>query len=88
MDDRRLPCSVPDERAGPPSIDETRAFDTDGDGRADTVVTGDGFDLVLLTDVDGDTFADRVLRIGPDGVAREVGFRTIDDDALPDIEPE
>jgi hypothetical protein len=88
MDEGRHPWSVPDERVGRPDIDGSRAFDTDGDGRADTVVTGDGFDLVLLTDIDGDSYADRMLRIGPDGVAREVGFRATDDDQLLDMEPE
>jgi hypothetical protein len=55
--------------------------DTDGDGNPDTVVFGDGVDLVLSTDLDGDGCLDRVLRIGPDGVAREVGHRP--DDPLP-----
>ena len=48
-------------------------IDTDGDGRPDTAVTGDGVDLVLLTDLDGDSLADQVLRIGPDGVVRQAG---------------
>jgi hypothetical protein len=41
--------------------------DTDGDGWADTLLTDDGTDLLVLTDLDGDGLADRVLRIGPDG---------------------
>jgi hypothetical protein len=48
-------------------------IDTDGDGVADTAVTSDGIDLMLLTDLDGDRFADQVLRIGPDGAVREAG---------------
>ncbi len=47
-------------------------LDTDGDGRPDTSVTDDGVDLVVRTDLDGDQFADQVLRIGPDGAVREV----------------
>jgi hypothetical protein len=54
------PRRVPDE-----------AFDTDGDGRPDTAVTVDGIDLVVAIDLDGDRFADRVLRIGPDATVRE-----------------
>jgi hypothetical protein len=54
------PRRVPDE-----------AFDTDGDGRPDTAVTVDGIDLVVAIDLDGDRFADRVLRIGPDAAVRE-----------------
>ena len=51
--------------------DVADGWDTDGDGRGDTVVTTEGIDLVLLSDLDGDTLADQVLRIGPDGVVRE-----------------
>jgi hypothetical protein len=47
------------------------AFDTDGDGMPDTAVTVDGVDLVVAIDLDGDRFADRVLRIGPDATVRE-----------------
>ncbi|HET6259994.1 hypothetical protein [Pseudonocardia sp.] len=75
MIEERRPGRVPDE-GGPVDIahgfDVTAGFDTDGDGRSDTAVTDDGVDLVLLTDLDGDGFADQVLRIGPDGVVREV----------------
>jgi len=38
---------------------------------------------------DGDSYADRVLRIGPDGVAREVGYRTREPwDDLPGDQPD
>jgi hypothetical protein len=63
-DPRRVPDEVLDVGAG---------FDTDGDGRPDTAVTVDGIDLVVAIDLDGDRFADQVLRIGPDAVVREVG---------------
>lgn len=52
-------------------IDVTGGVDTDADGRADTVVTGDDVDLVLSTDLDGDGLADQVLHIGPDGTVWE-----------------
>jgi len=77
-DDRWNPARVPDagHTGARPTrtdgTDGTDAVDTDADGRPDTVVTDDGFDLVLHTDLDGDGLADQVLRIGPDGVAREV----------------
>ena len=41
--------------------------DTDGDGVPDTVLTADGADLLVHTDLDADGLADRVLRIGADG---------------------
>jgi hypothetical protein len=41
--------------------------DTDGDGRPDTLLTDDGVDLLVYSDLDGDGLADRLLRIGPDG---------------------
>ncbi|OLT17631.1 hypothetical protein BJF78_12585 [Pseudonocardia sp. CNS-139] len=59
---------MPERRPGLVPLD----LDTNADGRADTAVHTDGVDLVLLTDLDGDLFADQVLRIGPDGVVREV----------------
>ena len=62
------PGRVPDE-----SLDVGMGFDTDGDGRPDTAVASDGIDLVVAIDLDGDRFADQVLRIGPDAVVREVG---------------
>jgi hypothetical protein len=76
----RHPSLVPDDDlvdpVGSPALSTNRfdvsyGIDTDGDGRPDTVAAGDGVDLVLLTDLDGDGFADRILRIGPDAVVRE-----------------
>ena len=76
----RHPAFVPDDdlvdAVGSPVLsagrfDISHGIDTDGDSRADTVATSDGVDLVLLTDLDGDGFADRILRIGPDAVVRE-----------------
>ncbi|GAA1250511.1 hypothetical protein GCM10009609_12340 [Pseudonocardia aurantiaca] len=85
MDDPRHPGQVPDDPAfgpvlGPvldpvldPALDPALDIDTDGDGVPDTGVTSDGVDLMLVTDLDGDRFADQVLRIGPDGAIREAG---------------
>jgi hypothetical protein len=64
------PGRVPDEGM---AIDVGSGFDTDGDGRPDTVLSEDGIDLVVAIDLDGDRFADQVLRIGPDAIVREVG---------------
>jgi hypothetical protein len=61
----RHPGAVPDEPGAPDQ-------DTDGDGLADTLVVADGTDLVLRTDLDADGFVDQEVRIGPDGVPREV----------------
>jgi hypothetical protein len=71
MDDQHRPGRVPDEALPEPALAGPACFDTDGDGVLDTAVTTDGVDLVLLTDLDGDRFADQVLRIGPDGTVRE-----------------
>jgi hypothetical protein len=71
------PGWVPDQASdGAPYevIDVGAGFDTDGDGRPDTALTVDGIDLVVAIDLDGDRFADQVLRIGPDAVVREVGY--------------
>ena len=70
MAEDRGPGCVPDDDA---HIPVGSGFDTDGDGSPDTVVDDDGVDLVVAIDLDGDRFADRVLRIGPDAVVREVG---------------
>jgi len=56
----RRPGAVPDEVVG--------GADTDGDGVPDTVLTADGADLLVQTDLDADGLVDRVLRIGLDGV--------------------
>jgi hypothetical protein len=71
VDDEPRPGQVPDDPALESALAAPTCFDTDGDGVLDTAVTTDGVDLVLLTDLDGDGFADQVLRIGPDGVVRE-----------------
>jgi hypothetical protein len=79
----RRPGAVPDEdRAAPDGAGLARAAgtpaelrggaDTDGDGHPDTLLTADGPDLLVLTDLDGDGLADRVLRIGPDGAVHGV----------------
>ena len=75
MRELRRPGQVP---AGP---DVTGGLDSDLDGRPDTIVTSDGEDLVLATDLDGDGFADQILRIGADGVVREavLEFPRVDD---------
>lgn len=64
----RRPGMIADDAVEDGGVDELhQGVDTDGDGRPDTVLTDDGADLVVLTDLDGDGFADRTLRIGPDG---------------------
>ena len=55
----RRPGSVPDGIAC--------GVDTDGDGVPDTVLTADGVDLLVQTDLDTDGLVDRVVRIGLDG---------------------
>jgi hypothetical protein len=64
------PGRVPDE-APEVGVEVAAGFDTDGDGAPDTLVTVDGIDLVVAIDLDGDRFADQVLRIGPDAAVRE-----------------
>lgn len=67
----RHPGAVPDDadevRRELHAADVTWGTDTDADGRPDTLLTTEGADLLVLTDLDGDGLADRVLRIGPDG---------------------
>ncbi len=62
----RHPGSVPD-RPGCAGPDVTGGPDTDDDGRPDSIFADDGDDLLLHTDLDGDGFADRTLRLRPDG---------------------
>jgi hypothetical protein len=89
MAEPRRPGQIADPDAPGPGLSVTDGIDTDADGRPDTIVSGDGVDLILRTDLDGDSYADRVLRIGPDGVAREVGYRTCEAwDDLPGDQPD
>ena len=55
----RRPGAVPDLVA--------RGTDTDGDGVPDTLLTVDGPDLLVQTDLDTDGLVDRLVRIGLDG---------------------
>jgi hypothetical protein len=67
----RRPGLVPAGPGDADLLDVSAGIDTDADGRPDTLVTDDGVDLVLATDLDGDGIADQVLRVGPNGVVRE-----------------
>lgn len=58
------PRDVPDLDTAP------LVLDTDGDGRLDTSLVDDGFDLILGTDLNADGIVDQILQIGPDGVIR------------------
>jgi hypothetical protein len=81
----RRPGAVPDdeaalhEAAGDGTAADVRGgVDTDGDRHPDTLLTADAADLLVLTDLDGDGLADRVLRIGPDGaVHADAGYGDI-----------
>jgi hypothetical protein len=79
---------VPDEAVdatGPDgAVDVRWGADTDRDGRPDTLLTADGVDLLVLSDLDGDGLADRVLRIGPDA-AVHVGDAPQPELAHPDV---
>jgi hypothetical protein len=68
----RWPGEVPDGADGLGAVVDG-GLDTDRDGRADTALTADGDDLLVLSDLDGDGLADRVLRIGPDAEVHAVG---------------
>lgn len=50
-------------------IDVTGGFDTDHDGRGDTLPLPTARELVLAVDADRDGFADMIIEIGPDAVA-------------------
>ena len=70
----RRPGAVPDDPGGVPTGALDRRPSTcaaaptpTATARPDTLLTTDGADLLVLTDLDGDGLADRVLRIGPDG---------------------
>ena len=62
----RRPGGVPDEGAGAP-VEIGSGADTDGDTVPDTLLTTDGADLLVYTDLDADGLADRVLRIDSGG---------------------
>ena len=62
----RRPGGVPDEGAGA-SVEIGSGADTDGDAVPDTLLTTDGADLLVYTDLDADGLADRVLRIDAGG---------------------
>ncbi len=74
---QRRPGAVPDDGADgagrheAADVDVRWGTDTDGDGQPDTLLRADGPDLLVLTDFDGDSLADRVLRIGPDAAVHE-----------------
>lgn len=73
MFELRSPGDVPD-------VDTRFVLDTDGDGRLDTSVSDDGFDLILGTDLDADGVVDQILRIGPDGAIRTEVLEDLDMD--------
>jgi hypothetical protein len=62
----RRPGGVPDEGARAP-VEIGSGADTDGDAVPDTLLTTDGADLLVYTDLDADGLADRVLRIDVGG---------------------
>jgi hypothetical protein len=62
----RRPGGVPDEGAGAP-VEIGSGADTDGDTVPDTLLSTDGADLLVYTDLDADGIADRVLRIDVGG---------------------
>ena len=62
----RRPDGVPDEGAGAP-VEIGSGADTDGDTVPDTLLTTDGVDLLVYSDLDADGLADRVLRIDGGG---------------------
>lgn len=79
MTEDRRPGGVPDDERDPGGavlgihgVDVHGGVDTDADGVADTQLDADGADLLVLTDLDGDALADRVLRIGADGAVDAV----------------
>ena len=53
-------------------VDVRAGVDTDGDGRADTVLAERNGELLLHTDLDGDGLADQVLGIAADATVREL----------------
>ncbi len=51
-------------------IDVRAGVDSDLDGQPDTLLVPDAIDLVLAVDTDHDGFADLLVEVGPDAVAR------------------
>ncbi|HEX5811129.1 MAG TPA: hypothetical protein VFY38_03425 [Pseudonocardia sp.] len=74
----RRPGGVPDEGVDAP-VEIGSGADTDGDAVPDTVLTTDGADLLVYTDLDADGLADRVLRIDTGGVVRPDPYPGVDD---------
>jgi hypothetical protein len=72
----RRPDAVLDEGADAP-VEIGSGADTDGDAAPDTLLTTDGADLLVYTDLDADGLADRVLRIDSRG--------TVHPDLHPDL---
>lgn len=74
---QRRPGAVADTVPGPAPrvvrVDVRGGVDSDGDGRADTVLTGDGDALLVHTDLDGDGLSDQLLAVTGDGAVHEVG---------------
>lgn len=62
----RRPGGVPDEGTDA-AVEIGSGADTDGDAVPDTLLTTDGADLLVYTDLDADGLADRVLRIDVGG---------------------
>lgn len=77
------PQSVPDVCGA----DVGAGVDTDGDAQADTVLVDHADELFVLADLDGDTLADQVLAIGPDGSAQVTGCRAVGGSAIDGWEP-
>ena len=73
----RRPGAVPDAVAAPHRavrVDVRGGVDSDGDGRPDTLLVGDGDDLLVHTDLDGDGLSDQLLAVAADGAVHEVGL--------------
>jgi hypothetical protein len=73
----RRPGAVPDDVATPRRVlrvDVRGGVDSDGDGHADTVLTGDGDALLVHTDLDGDGLSDQLLAVTGDGGVHEVAL--------------
>ena len=74
----RRPGGVPDEGVDAP-VEIGSGVDTDGDAVPDTVLSTDGADLLVYTDLDVDGLADRVLRIDTGGAVHADPHPGVDD---------